>query len=412
MTNINKIDLNKNKIIIFLGTMNAMPMHYAMELRKLNQEVVYFVDEKKENTLHRPECHFKNSISYPYPDWIIEFIIPSKLLISIFPQFFKFILLKSLPNKYKNKKIKAIFYSGFYVSLIKLFKNNINIFLSYGSDLEYFCNVDLIDELAEDFKNKSFTRYLPKRLVYTIISKVVNNQFIGAKKSDYVLFFPRGNSIKGDKVINELIENNVKYIERYDDMYIDDFKSYEKKSKFGDNELVILCATRFSYTNLTLNDQENKGNDIIIKGIAKYIQSTNRKIVIHFFEKGQDVNEAKKLCKELKIENNIIWHKTMPMHELFKLYEKSHICFDQLGNNWLGAIGVFAILLGIPLISNVSKYKVPLPVVNATNEEEVYEGLVQLENEDFYERISSESREYAVKNLTPLKILKQLIKND
>ena len=308
MTNINKIDLNEDGIIIFLGTMNAMPMHYAMELRKLNQEVVYFVDEKKENTLHRPECHFKNSISYPYPDWIIEFIIPSKLLISIFPQFFKFILLKSLPNKYKNKKIKAIFYSGFYVSLIKLFKNNINIFLSYGSDLEYFCNVDLIDELAEDFKNKSFTRYLPKRLVYTIISKVVNNQFIGAKKSDYVLFFPRGNSIKGDKVINELIENNVKYIERYDDMYIDDFKSYEKKSKFGDNELVILCATRFSYTNLTLNDQENKGNDIIIKGIAKYIQSTNRKIVIHFFEKGQDVNEAKKLCKELKIENNIIWH--------------------------------------------------------------------------------------------------------
>lgn len=42
-------------------------------------------------------------------------------------------------------------------------------------------------------------------------------------------------------------------------------KDYEKKSKFGDNELVILCATRFSYTNLTLNDQENKGNDIIIK---------------------------------------------------------------------------------------------------------------------------------------------------
>ena len=213
MTNINKIDLNEDGIIIFLGTMNAMPMHYAMELRKLNQEVVYFVDEKKENTLHRPECHFKNSISYPYPDWIIEFIIPSKLLISIFPQFFKFILLKSLPNKYKNKKIKAIFYSGFYVSLIKLFKNNINIFLSYGSDLEYFCNVDLIDELAEDFKNKSFTRYLPKRLVYTIISKVVNNQFIGAKKSGYVLFFPRGNSIKGDKVENKLIENKVKNIE-------------------------------------------------------------------------------------------------------------------------------------------------------------------------------------------------------
>jgi len=404
--NTNKIDLNEDGIIIFFGTMNAMPMHYAMELRKLNQEVVYFVDEKKENTLHRPECHFKNSISYPYPDWIVELIIPSKLLISLFPQFFKFILMKSIPNKYKYKKIKAIFYGGFNVSLIKFFPNNINIFLSYGSDLEYFCNKDLINELSEEFCNKSFTKYLPKRLVYTIVNKIVNNQFEGAKKSDYVLFFPLGNSIKGDKVINELKKYNVQYIERYDDMYIDDFKCYEKKSKFGDTELIVLCATRFSFSNLTLNDQENKGNDIIIKGLAKYIQNTDKKVIIHFFEKGQDVNEAKKLCKNLGIESNIVWHKTMPMHELFKLYEKSHICFDQLGNNWLGAIGVFAILLGIPLISNVSKYKVPLPVLNATNEEEVYKGLVQLEKKELYEMLSIESKKYAVDNLTPLKVLK------
>ncbi|MGE4518387.1 MAG: hypothetical protein AB7E04_02655 [Desulfobacteraceae bacterium] len=412
MKNTNKINLDEDGIILFLGTMNAMPMHYAMELRKLNQEVVYFVDEKKENTLHRPECHFKNSISYPYPDWIIELIIPSQLLISLFPQFFKFILLKSLPNKYKNKRIKAIFYSGFYASLINLFTNNINIFLSYGSDLEYFCNIDLIDELSENFKNKSFVRYLPKKLVHIIIKKVVNNQFLGAKESNYVLFFPKGYSVKGDKVIKRLIENNVKYIERYNDMYIDDFKCYIKKSKFEDKELFILCATRFIYSNLTLNDQENKGNDIIIKGIAKYIQNTNRKIVIHFFEKGQDVNEAKKLCKELGIENNIIWHRPMPMHKLLKLYEQSHICFDQLGNNWLGAIGLFAILLGIPLISNVSKYKVSLPVLNATNEEEVYARLIQLENRELYERISLESKKYAVENLTPLKVLKQLIIND
>lgn len=77
----------------------------------------------------------------------------------------------------------------------------------------------------------------------------------------------------------------------------------------------------------------------------------------------------------------------MPMHELFKLYEQSHICFDQLGNNWLGAVG-------IPLISNVSKYKVSIPVLNATNEEEVYRGLIQLENRELYERISLESKKF------------------
>ncbi len=102
----------------------------------------------------------------------------------------------------------------------------------------------------------------------------------------------------------------------------------------------------------------------------------------------------------------------MPMHELFKLYEQSHICFDQLGNNWLGAVGVFAILLGIPLISNVSKYKVSIPVLNATNEEEVYRGLIQLENRELYERISLESKKYAIENLTPLTILKQLVINN
>jgi hypothetical protein len=64
------IDLDAPGVIIFFGTMNAMPMMYAHELRNLGQDVIYFVDVPEKNTLCRPENHFP-SISYPYPDWVV-----------------------------------------------------------------------------------------------------------------------------------------------------------------------------------------------------------------------------------------------------------------------------------------------------------------------------------------------------
>ena len=59
-----KIEIDKTHLIVFLGTMNAMPMMYAWELKKLGYRVLYFVDRPQSDTLSRPENHFPE-ISYP-----------------------------------------------------------------------------------------------------------------------------------------------------------------------------------------------------------------------------------------------------------------------------------------------------------------------------------------------------------
>lgn len=411
MKNFNKIDLNEDGIILFLGTMNAMPMHYAMELRKLNQEVVYFVDVPISDVLSRPENHFK-SISYPYPNWIVEFKILSQLLVSLFPSILFKIILNKIPKQYKNKKIKAIFLGGQYISLAALISNSNKIFLSYGADLEFFCNKDCLSMLTKEYYTKSFTKYLPNTMVNLILKRIINNNLNGALNSNYVLFFSKGNSKHGDKVVDELVSNGVQYLERYDDMYIDELSEmYNKKSVWGTNTLKIICATRFHF--ITSKDSnENKGNDIIIEGLAKYIKNKNQNVEIHFFEKGPDVKNAKKLCDELQISDKVIWHQEKSLHELLELYEEMHICFDQVGTNWIGAIGIYGIIMGIPTIVNAENYKDKLPVIQAKTFDEIYNGLIKLENEHYYKEISQKSKTYAKINLTPFKILKQIFLND
>jgi hypothetical protein len=405
-----KINLKKDGIILFLGNMNAMPMMYALELKKLKQEVIYFVDCKKEETLHRPENHFK-SIKYPYEDWIIEINLLSHLLISMFPKLFKNYILHKLPINYQGKKIKAIFFGGNYISLATYFSEvKTKLILSYGADLEYLCNKSLINEMTNEYTHKSFTKYLNKPTVKYIIRNIIEKNFKGAIKCNYVLFFPKGFSKKGDYVLEELSKYNVEYIERSNDMYLDDFLGYSKKQRIEDNVINIMCAVRFHF-DVDANSEENKGNDIIIRGLAKYIKNRrNKTININFFEKGPDVQKAKQICIDEGIEKNIIWNKETSLDELLNMYESSDVCFDQVGNNWLGAIGIFAIILGIPLITNIDKTENKPPVLNAKTIDEIYNSLLLLENKDLYNKISLSSSKFAKDNFTPMNALNLVIK--
>jgi hypothetical protein len=130
------IDLEAPGTTLFFGTMNAMPMVYARELRKLGQDVVYFVDVPRSDSLSRPECHYAD-IGYPYPNWIIEFPLVSPLLANIFPK----ITLQRMLRKARTRKrlgpIKAAFMGGHFVAFAPhLPKEALRIFLSYGSDFD------------------------------------------------------------------------------------------------------------------------------------------------------------------------------------------------------------------------------------------------------------------------------------
>lgn len=337
--------------IVFLGSMNAMPMMYAMELKKLGYDVLYFVDRPRSDLLNRPENHFVE-IDYPYPSWIVEFIIPSQVLLA----FFRSVFSKIIENKIKKRtriKPQAIFLNGFFISLSPFLydKDVFKIALPHGSDLDTWANVEKADSLVPGMSKRSVFKFLPFRLASVLIRKAVFNQFSGFLNSNVVLYFPKGFNSAGDEVIDKLVENDVCYQERYDISFEVLGDASREFKKVGE-KMVILSAVRFLYKTFPEgNEGYSKGNDVIIQGIARFYEK-NKDIEVHFFEKGEDVEDAKLMCERLGIDHVVTWHKQMPFISLLDLYEVSDVCFDQVGNHWISAVGAYAMYLGKPLIAN------------------------------------------------------------
>ena len=114
-----KIKLEPGSVVVFLGTMNAMPMMYALELRRMGCDVIYFVDVSSSNTLSRPENHFP-SIGYPYPDWVVECVLPSEVFVPIFPKLFAEFYKKKI-REITEKPVACFVLSGLFSSIFLIF---------------------------------------------------------------------------------------------------------------------------------------------------------------------------------------------------------------------------------------------------------------------------------------------------
>ncbi len=391
----------KNKNIIFLGGMNAMPMMYAVELRKRGMDVQYLVDADKNDTLSRPEFHFPD-INYPYPEWIKEFKVPSLLLVSVLP----FLFYKIFSGILNIDAATHVFLSGPYISLGPYFKkNNVSVqHLTYGADLDFFCNKSKIKTLQDEFCNKSFTRYLPRFLTNRIIAGSVSNHVKGAECADNLICFPKGFSESGDEVIDYLESVGVRYLPRFD-ISLEILKGIDYSFRSGRSVITLLCATRFHYFNRV---GENKGNDLIIKGIALFLEYSKKGARIIFFNKGPDLDRAKKLCVDLGIDRHVEWIDPVPMKKLVDYYLESDICFDQVGDHWISAVGVYALLLGKPTIANSEKLEKIFPnnpICNAKTPEDIAQHLLFLVDEGNRRQVSEKSYAFANKSFSPEQVI-------
>lgn len=407
-----KIRLSKDKLIVFMGTMNAMPMMYALELKKLGYEVIYFVDVSKKDILSRPENHFPN-IDYPYPSWIIELIIPSPIILPLFPRLLAAFFQRKIRAVTK-KEVGCFVLNGFFSTLTPyLNKFSAKVNLSHGSDLHVWANVEDLNTLTDNFKDRSIFKYLPRTISRLLIKYIANKQYFGYSSSDTVVYFPKNFNSAGDKVIQRLMEQEVRYVPRHD-ISFEPLKGQSREFRFSPQKLEVLSAVRFLFRTFPEGNEEcNKGNDIIIEGIAKYF-SINPNICVHFVEKGEDVQFAKDLCRKLGIEGVVVWHKEMPFKELLKLYQNADVCFDQLGSHWIGAIGCYALWLGKPLIANpesaIFAGVLPNdhPICSAKTPAQVCESLMKLEDVEMRRKISNDSKRFVETYFGPQKALRDI----
>lgn len=407
-----QVRIGKSELVVFMGGMNAMPMMYALELKQLGFDVLYFVDAAPHDILSRPENHYPD-ISYPYPPWVIERRLFSQLLLPLFPRF-SACYYRWYIRRLTGRKKCVFVLNGFFASLAPFLSwASRKIALSHGSDLDVWGNTKGIDGLVTGFRKRSFFRFLPAPLAGRLIKMIVARQYEGYRQSDSVLYFPKGFNNAGDSVMQSLIDEGVQYVSRHD-ISDEPLKCCTRTFKEPCSVLEIFSGVRFLFETFPNgNSGYNKGNDLIIKGLALYY-SRNKNIRIHFVRKGEDVDAARALCKKLGIDAAVVWHDEMKLSDMLALYEASDICFDQVGAHWIGAVGGYALWLGKPLIANDASlvnsgvWPSENPICSANTAQAICDWLVKLENTDLRREVSEESKRFVEAHMMPGSVLNKL----
>ena len=392
----------KNIKIGFIGSMNAMPMQYALKFKEDGFDVKYVVESTQDKILMRPETYFKD-ITYPYPNWIKE--IPFEK--TLFKLFFNKYFTKKLRNEMSDRDVIFFNHYGHHVS--RHFKDKIiKIALFSGADLDVQCNYDQISNSINK-KDNVIVQYLKK-----ILLKIsIDNYRKGIKSCDILSYFPVGMNGVGDKLIKEIMQGKSFIdIRRYDANFKDIGVEYVGANK---NEKLVICsAVRFLIETTEQNTFEYKGNDLIIKAIAKFY-AVNKNIEVHFVEKGpkEDIAIAKKLCRDLGIDDIVIWHQQMSLDNLLELYKKSDVLFDQVGRHWLGGVGMYATYMGKPLIANArldvfkEMWGEDIPILDASTVDEIYNHLINCQSFDYREEVGKASHLFAKENFDGERVCNQ-----
>lgn len=133
-----------------------------------------------------------------------------------------------------------------------------------------------------------------------------------------------------------------------------------------------------------------KGNDIFIKGFAKFVLEVNPKALAIFILWGKKIEESKRLINELGISQNIIWLKPMHNYNMIKVIKSSDILVDQFTLGAFGSTMPKGLMCHKPAMMylNESLHKWCLdkmpPILNVKNEMEVFYSLKTLYEDKVY----------------------------
>ena len=135
-----------------------------------------------------------------------------------------------------------------------------------------------------------------------------------------------------------------------------------------------------------------KGNDIFIKGFARFVEEVDPRAAGVFVEWGQKVDESKALLRDLGVAERVLWIPPQPNVSMIRYIVACDLVADQF---YLGAFGSTmpkALLHGCPAMLYLEEQRhrwclpeMP-PVVNARTPQEVFAGLKHLYDDVDYRR--------------------------
>ncbi len=150
-----------------------------------------------------------------------------------------------------------------------------------------------------------------------------------------------------------------------------------------DSDFVVFHPSRQHWEQQRHPDWE-KGNDIFIRGFARFIKEVNPNAAAVFVEWGKFVDKSKSLLEELNITDRVMWIPPQPNRKMIRYIHATDLLADQF---YLGAFGSTmpkALACGRPAmlylneeIHNWCFDEMP-PVINTRTDREVFEGLKKL----------------------------------
>jgi glycosyltransferase involved in cell wall biosynthesis len=374
-----------------VGNTNNYAFVIASQLRELGCEVVLYIDAPPGDLLNRPE-NYSPAAPYPYPGWIIEKPSLTKSLHVYFPNLFEKEVIRNLNTC---DAVILNYFAHRYKNFLK--PSVISISMFSGTDLEVMADYDSVFKMQS---NSPKLRRLPSFIRKKLARFSVNQVRKGIEKASLVSYFPEGLVPAGDKLLKEIFRD--KPYNRFNHIHVNtDGHHY---SPPPDNKVFrIFSLTRFMWK-LPFppgrSEAENKGNDIMLKGIALFLTTCNKPVDIHFVEKGLHVKETKELIEELGFSHMVTWHQVMPFKDLNEHIRKADVVFEQLGTHYISG-GFYAMLQGRPVIGNARPEVFDVitgektPVCHATTPEEVCSWLQKLSSDkSLAEDIGKRSRQY------------------
>lgn len=290
--------------------------------------------------LEIPDFYF-SGLDIPFPNAInffIKFLKPHQSHIRLINK-----------NKLKKnfEKYDYIIGSGISPALLSRINKKLDIFFPYSIGIEFFGTSMFTKDFDRDFFLKNFFK-----------KKVMHKQLKGIRDAKFVF--------NGDLGANKTILNKYQipfkvigcpmvYVENSPLNMDSSFQFLLKKIE--NKGFKILAHARHIWTKESLNHfgEYSKNNDWIIRSYAKFYQKYNRNdSILILFEYGSDVENSKRLCSELNLNDVVIWIPKMERKFILELIKKIDLVvgeFIEIENTLFGGVGYEALACGKPLVN-------------------------------------------------------------
>lgn len=412
----------------FAGNQNNAPFTVARALRAAGHDVRVLVDRPE--PLNRPEYRYAD-ISYPYPSWIEE--IPT---VEVDDVVYRTPVWRTMLQRLADCDIVVLNSLAFAAAAELPMPAICQI---TGSDLEFYCNTtqagsfalfqdhparprgwaqalratrrpskDALRRIAGELPSPLFHYYRSH-----LFRKSAARQMAGLHAARGVICLPPGAVPLSDQLLDAALSPGAVRVLSF----MVESDRCQPLPPPPDGPLRVFNPARVNWSRpypQWATACENKRTDILIEGVAQFVQRSPHPIALHLVEKGHSVEATRALVSTLGLERCVHWHREMPQSALAAHYAQAHAIADQFGDHLVGLAGYEAMAMGRPLLCNwrpevfAPAFGDAAPVAQARTPSEVADQLLLLCNPAHRQQLATQGRRFVSRQLSPEVFLRRL----